>query len=64
MAKLEFNAREVKPNEGRGEPIPAGKYMAMISASIMKPTKNGTGSYLSLEFTVLEGEHRGRQPQV
>jgi len=61
MAVLDFNAREVKPNEGRGEPIPAGKYVAMISKSEMKATKDGTGSYLYLEFTVTEGEYRNRK---
>jgi len=61
MAILDFNASEVKPNEGRGEPIPAGRYAAMISASEMKPTKDGTDSYLHLEFTLLEGEHKNRK---
>ena len=61
MAILDFNANEVKPNEGRGEPIPAGRYAAMITKSEMKATKDGTGSYLHLEFTLLDGEHRNRK---
>ncbi len=60
MANLNgFNAHDVDPNTGF-DPIPAGKYLAAITASEMKPTKNGTGSYLELTFTVLEGEYRGR----
>jgi len=27
----------------------------------MKPTKKGDGSYLELEFTVIEGEYQGRK---
>jgi hypothetical protein len=42
------------------EPIPAGKYIAAITASEMKPTKAGDGSYLELTFQVLDGEYKGR----
>lgn len=60
MANLNgFNASEVEPN-GNFEPIPAGRYLAAITESEMKPTKNGSGSYLQLTFTVIEGEHKGR----
>ena len=30
------------------DPIPAGKYLAMITASEMKPNKAGTGQFLEL----------------
>ena len=43
------------------EAIPAGKYLAMITASEMKPTKAGTGQFLELVFTILEGEYKNRQ---
>jgi hypothetical protein len=60
MANLNgFNAHDVDPNTGF-DPIPAGNYLAAITASEMKPTKNGQGSYLELTFTVLEGEYQGR----
>lgn len=60
MANLDnFNANEVEPSSSF-EPIPASKYLAMITESEMKPTKNGTGSYLQLTFTVLEGPYKGR----
>ena len=46
MADLSgFDARTVEPTADF-EPIPAGKYIAAITASQMKPTKNGNGSYL------------------
>ncbi len=61
MANLNnFNANEVEPNVGF-EPVPADKYIAMITASQMKPTKNGDGSYLELEMTVLEGSYKDRK---
>jgi len=60
MATLDFNASEVEPTTPF-EPLPAGKYLAEITASQMKPTKAGNGSYLQLEFTVLDGPCRGRK---
>ena len=60
MADLNgFNATEVEPTTSF-EPLPAGKYLAAITESEMKPTKSGTGSYLQLTFTILEGEHKNR----
>lgn len=60
MANLNgFNAREVDPAVGF-DPVPAGKYLAVITESEMKPTKAGTGSYLQLTFQIVEGECKGR----
>lgn len=60
MANLNgFDATQVDPNASF-DPIPAGKYLAAITESEMKPTKNGSGSYLQLTFTILEGEFRSR----
>jgi hypothetical protein len=61
MADLNgFNASEVNPST-TFDPIPAGKYIAAITNSEMKPTKNGNGSYLQLEFTVLDGQYKDRK---
>ena len=60
MATLDFNANEVEPTTAY-EPLPAGKYLAEITASEMKPTKSGNGVYLQLEFTVLDGPCKGRK---
>jgi hypothetical protein len=59
VAKLNFNANQVEP-AADFEPIPAGKYVAVITASEMKPTKSGSGSYLELTFQIVEGEYKGR----
>jgi len=60
MANLNgFDAREVEPQVGF-EPIPAGKYLAVIAASEMKQTKAGDGQYLELTFQVIDGPYKGR----
>jgi hypothetical protein len=61
MANLNgFNANEVEPTLSF-DPLPAGKYLVAITASEKKPTKKGDGTYLQFEYTVLEGEYRGRK---
>lgn len=59
MANLDFNANDVEPSNDY-EPIPAGKYLAVITDSEMKPTKSGTGNYLQLAFQIIEGEYENR----
>lgn len=60
MADLHgFNANEVDPSSGF-DPIPAGRYLAMVTDSEMKETKSGDGHYLQLTFQVLEGEFKNR----
>jgi hypothetical protein len=60
MADLHgFNANQVEPTT-EFDPIPAGKYLAVIADSEMKPTKSGTGHYLQLAFQIIEGEFKGR----
>jgi hypothetical protein len=60
MANLNgFNAHNVEPNTDF-EPIPAGKYLAVITGSELKPTKNGSGHYLELTFQVIEGQYKNR----
>lgn len=60
MATLNFDASQVEPSAGK-DPVPAGKYVAAITASEMKPTKNGAGQYLELEYQIIDGEHKGRK---
>ncbi len=54
-----FNAQEVDPNFSF-PPIPAGKYLAVITESQMKPTKTGGAQYLQLTLQILEGDNKGR----
>jgi hypothetical protein len=61
MANLgKFNAHEVDPRSPF-DPLPAGKYLAVITESEIKPTKSSTGSYLKLTFEILEGDYKGRK---
>ncbi len=60
MANLNgFDADTVEPMDGF-EPIPAGKYTAVIIDSEQKGNSAGTGSYLELTFQVTEGEYKNR----
>ena len=60
MANLgNFDANNVEP-AADFEPLPAGKYMAVITASEMKATKAGSGHYLELQFQLLDGPYKNR----
>lgn len=61
MADLRgFDANQVEPTKDF-EPVPAGKYLAVIIESEMKQNKAGTGHYLQLTFEVLDGPCKGRR---
>lgn len=61
MASLNgFDANRVEPSTDY-DPLPAGKYLAVITESEMKPTKAGTGQYLQLTFEILDGQFKGRK---
>jgi hypothetical protein len=60
MADLRgFNANEIEPTTDF-DPVPTGKYLAVIIESEFKPTKSGTGNYLQLTFQIQEGAHANR----
>lgn len=60
MANLNgFDAATVDPATDF-EPLPAGKYLTVITDSQMKPTKSGTGHFLELTFQVIDGEFKNR----
>lgn len=54
-----FDANQVEPTTDF-EPIPAGKYLAVITESEYKPNKAGTGTYLQFTFEIMEGDYKGR----
>ena len=54
-----FDANSVEPSNF--DVFPAGKYLAQIIASEMRPTKDGRGQYLFLELDILEGQFAGRK---
>jgi hypothetical protein len=55
-----FDASKVEPRMAM-DPIPAGKYVAILSGSELKSNKAGTGQFLELVFTIIEGEYKNRQ---
>ncbi len=60
MADLRgFDANQVDPTTAF-DPIPAGKYVAVITESEMKVNKAGNGHFLQLTFQIVEGEFKGR----
>ncbi len=54
-----FDANTVEPQTGF-EPIPVGRYPAIITESAMKPTKSGEGEYLQLTFEIIGEKFAGR----
>ena len=61
MAQFGFNATTVTPDSGRPDPVPAGWYKVSAEESEIKPTKDGTGAYLQVRFSILEGDFTGQK---
>lgn len=61
MAQLNFDARTVAPDSGQQDPVPAGWYNVVIDKSEMKPTKDGTGMRLELQFKIIDGQFTNRK---
>jgi hypothetical protein len=60
MATLRgFDANQVEPASDF-DPVPAGKYLAVITESEVKVNKAQNGSYLQLTFQIIEGEFKNR----
>lgn len=62
MAQLpeSFNPATVEASTSY-DPLPAGKYAAIIVDSDMKMTQSGSGQYLKLEFDIIDGPYKGRK---
>lgn len=62
MAELPevFNAKDEETIDDGFTPIPSGWYPAQIVKSELLKTKNKKGSYLKLEFKVIDGDYVGR----
>ena len=60
--QFSFDATGIDTSDDRGfEPLPQGKYNAMVIESTIKDTKAGTGQYLELVCQVLDGKHVNRK---
>lgn len=60
MASLNFDASGIDTTS-QFDAIPAGDYEAMVTDSIMKATKDGTGQYLELTLEIQSGQYQGRR---
>ena len=43
------------------EPLPRGDYTAMITDSVVKTTKAGTGEFIALTMEIIDGSYSGRK---
>lgn len=60
MATLNFDATNVAPMNNF-DALPAGKYNVVITDTEVKENRSGTGSYLQVEFEVIDGEYVNRK---
>lgn len=63
MATLNFGFTSEEAQAAQNDSyaaLPAGNYIAQVERSEVKNTKDGTGSYLSLGFKVIDGDYAGR----
>ena len=60
MATINFDASGIDTTS-QFDAIPAGDYEAMVTDSIMKSTKDGTGQYLELTIEIQSGQFQGRR---
>lgn len=59
MAELDFNQDEVPASEYQD--LPNGDYVAAITESEWRDTKEGNNKYLAITFQVLKGDYQARK---
>lgn len=59
MATLNFNASAI--DTASHDPIPAGTYEAVITATEIKPTRSANGTGINITFEILSGGAKGRK---
>jgi len=60
MAQINFDSTGIDTTN-QFDAIPAGDYEAIVTASEMKSTKDGTGQYLELTSEIQSGQYQGRR---
>lgn len=62
MANLGIDLRQVDETQSTNfEPVPNGIYSVQVTGSESKQNKAGTGSFLKIEFTVVDRNYNGRK---
>lgn len=59
MALLQFDASKIEI-QNDFEIIPSGEYVAVITDTEWKDTKNKDGQYLSVKLEIIDGKYKGR----
>lgn len=59
MSLAGYNTHDHQPLADR-EPVPAGEYEVMITASEWRDNSSSNGRHLVLTLQIIEGEHEGR----
>lgn len=62
MAHLgqEFDVNSLPVSENNFDPLPAGWYDVNITGAELKSTKDGTGNYINVKYSVTGPTHQGR----
>jgi hypothetical protein len=62
MTQINFDARQVAPDQGRLPPLPTGWYVLAVVSTEVKPTSSGNGgTLLAYQAEVKEGPGKGRR---
>ena len=57
---MSFDLSNVKP-QGNFEVLPAGKYICNVTNAELKDTRDGTGQYIKMEYTIKSEVAEGRK---
>lgn len=62
MANLgqEFDVNSLPVSESNFDPLPSGWYDVNITGADLKDTKDGTGNYINVKYSVTGPSHQGR----
>lgn len=56
-----FEPSKVEKVESNFDALPKGWYRVLVASSDGKPTKAGTGRYISMGYDVIDGQYKGRK---
>jgi hypothetical protein len=60
MTDFSFDSTQVKELDNKFEPLPGGKYSAVIDNTEIKDTKAGNGRYIVITYKITSGPASGR----
>lgn len=61
MAFLDISLSDLpESTSGAYDPLPAGWYTAMIAGADLQATKDGTGQYIKIKYSITGPSHQGR----